>query len=348
MSAPIDGGGMTTAAPHISRSAALAALFLALFLLLVHPATLTGRDPFSTTAAPRVRIVTIHYVSHDGHDRLATIVLPAWYGPKDNPPLPLVISPHGRGGNGPGNAKYWGTMPATGRFAVINPDGMGRRMKAFSYGYVGQIDDLARMPEIAAHALPWLRIDRRRVYALGSSMGGQETLLLVARHPGLLAGAAAMDSVADLALRYRQLVDLGCDAKCMKRWGQPVGRVLQSNLRREVGGTPQQAPAAYAARSGLDLAPRIASSGVPLQIWWSRDDKIVTDQQTQSGAMFRALRRLDRCAPVSEYVGHWAHSHEMRASSLLRFALAGFGLISADPNRLPHSVTYVRAPSCSL
>jgi pimeloyl-ACP methyl ester carboxylesterase len=178
-------------------------------------------------------------------------------------------------------------------------------------------------------------------------MGGQETLLLVARHPQLLAGAAAMDSVADLALRYRQLVDLSCDAACMQRWGQPVGRVLQSNLRREVGGTPQQDPAGYAARSGLDLAPQIAASGVPLQIWWSRDDKIVTDQKTQSGAMFRALRRLNPCAPVSEYVGAWAHSHEMRASSLLRFALAGFGLVSANPHRLPHSVTYVPAPSCS-
>jgi hypothetical protein len=178
-------------------------------------------------------------------------------------------------------------------------------------------------------------------------MGGQETLLLVARHPHLLAGAAAMDSVADLALRYDQLVDLSCDATCMRRWGQPVGRVLQSNLRREVGGTPETDPAGYAARSGLDLAPQIAASRVPLQIWWSRDDHIVTDQQTQSGAMFKALRKIDRCAPVSEYVGHWAHSHEMRASSLLRFALAGFGLVSANPHRLPHSVTYVPAPSCS-
>jgi len=24
-------------------------------------------------------------------------VLPDWYGPHDNPPLPLIISPHGRG-----------------------------------------------------------------------------------------------------------------------------------------------------------------------------------------------------------------------------------------------------------
>ncbi len=59
------------------------------------------------------------------------------------------------------------------------------------------------MPDFATKALPWLRIDRSRIYALGSSMGGQETLLLVARHPDLLAGAAAMDSVTDLARRYQ-------------------------------------------------------------------------------------------------------------------------------------------------
>ena len=34
-------------------------------------------------------------------------------------------------------------------------------------------------------------------------MGGQETLLLVARHPHLLAGAAAFDPATDMARRYR-------------------------------------------------------------------------------------------------------------------------------------------------
>jgi pimeloyl-ACP methyl ester carboxylesterase len=100
------------------------------------------------------------------------------------------------------------------------------------------------MPEFATKALPWLRIDRSRIYALGSSMGGQETLLLVARHPELLAGAAAMDSVTDLALRYRQLLDLGCNARCLEQNGKPLGEVLQDAMSREVGGTPETAPGA--------------------------------------------------------------------------------------------------------
>ena len=85
------------------------------------------------------------------------------------------------------------------------------------------------MPELATAALPWLHLDTSRIYALGSSMGGQETLLLVARHPRLLAGAAALDSVTDLARRHRQLPQLPCSSSCFERWGKPYGAVLQSD-----------------------------------------------------------------------------------------------------------------------
>src|SRR4029450_11677441 len=81
----------------------------------------------------------------------------------------------------------------------------------FTYGYPRWIDDLARMPKIVEATLPWLRIDLKRVYVLGSSMGGQETLLLAARYPkslsggtGRLAGAAAFDSACDLATEWAQ------------------------------------------------------------------------------------------------------------------------------------------------
>ena len=165
-------------------------------------------------------------------------------------------------------------------------------------------------------------------------MGGQETLLLVARHPRLLAGAAALDSVTDLARRYEQLPQLPCARSCVERWGKPCGVVLQSTLAREVGGYAEEAQDEYAARSGLSQARKIARSGVPLQIWWSTDDEIVFDQEHQSQALYEELRRLDRCAPVTAYVGSWAHSREMRASELLPIALSGFGLL---PRRLRRS-----------
>jgi pimeloyl-ACP methyl ester carboxylesterase len=301
----------------------------------------------SRKLAESVRTWQFSYRSHTGAIRLAYVVLPEWYGPGNNPTLPVVISPHGRGANGRSNATFFGRLPAVGRFAVISPDGMGRKLKNFSYGAPGQIDDLARMPKLAAAALPWLRLDRSRVYALGSSMGGQETLLLVARHPDLLAGAAALDSVTDLTRRHRQLPALACPSWCLARWGKPYGQVLQSTLEREVGGTPAETPRAYAARSGLAQAQAIASSRVPLQIWWSTEDRIVSDQKHQSEALFEKLSRLDGCAPVSAYVGRWPHSKEMRASQLLPIALSGFGLLPADAKALPRSVRHTAAPACA-
>ena len=319
--------------------AVAAAAFTAAGFSLLHGKTAPGRPEAAPRTSGGVRARTITYRSHDGVRREATVVLPASYGPSDHRPIALVISPHGRNGTGRKNADYFGTLPAVGRFAVVSPDGKGRRLTNNSFGYTGQIDDLARMPEIVTAAIPWVRIDRRRIYVLGSSMGGQETLLLVARHPDLLAGAVAMDSVTDLARRYRQMPQLDCSAECLRRYGRPYGVLLQRNLVREVGGAPEARPRQYAARSPLRLARRIASSGVPLQIWWSKQDRIVTDQAHQSGALFRTLRRLGVVAPVSEFVGSWRHSHEMRSTELLPIALERLGLLpTAASKTLPQSV----------
>jgi poly(3-hydroxybutyrate) depolymerase len=273
-----------------------------------------------------VTSITIDYRAYNGRVRHAEVLLPSWYSRRHNPALPLVISPHGRGGQGSSNARFWGTLPTTGGFAVVNPDGMGRRLARISYGYRGQIDDLARMPAIVEHALPWVHVDRGRVFALGSSMGGQETLLLVARHPQLLAGAAALDSVTDMTRRYGQL----CRSK--------VSALLQTKMRRELGGTPSTRPVAYAARSPLAQADAIAASGVPLQIWWSTQDRIVIDQAHQSGALFRTLRGLRPHARVKAVIGSWEHSTEMRSTSLLPLALSDFGLLPHGFHARPGNV----------
>ena len=228
------------------------------------PDSRTSRAPIED-----VRTWTISYPSHSGAERLAHVVLPAWYGPGNNPPLPVVISPHGRGATGLSNAAFFDRLPAIGRFAVISPDGMGQRLKNFSYGAPGQIDDLARMPGFAAEALPWLRIDRSRIYALGSSMGGQETLLLVARHPGLLAGAAALDSVTDLSRRYEQLPQLPCGESCVERWASPTAPSFSPHSparsagrrRRHGTSTPRGAASARHERSPAPVC-RCRSGGV--------------------------------------------------------------------------------------
>lgn len=284
-----------------------------------------------STASHQVRIWKIHYRAHNGKPVAAWVALPAWYGPHHNPPIPLIISPHGRGLTGRTNAALWGALPAAGSFAVVNPDGQGRLLPHYSWGSFGQVEDLARMPAIVSLTLPWLRIDHRRIYAFGGSMGGQETLLLLARHPHLLAGAAVFDSVADFAMQYRNFPQIGCNHRCRKTWGdRSIGRSLQRLAREEVGGSPKTRRSAYELRSPATYARRIAASCVPLQFWWSVSDRIVIDQQRQSARLFQKIRQLNPYAPVQAFIGFWIHSHEMHAKARLPLALTTFGLLPEE------------------
>jgi pimeloyl-ACP methyl ester carboxylesterase len=274
-----------------------------------------------------VRVWTIHYRAHNGARRIAYVALPAWYGPKNHPPIPLVISPHGRGVGPRANLRLFGPLPAIGGFGVVSPAGQGRVLALQSWGALGQIEDLARMPRIVHLTLPWLHVDRHRIYAVGGSMGAQESLLLLARHPRLLAGVAAFDSVTDFALQYREFPRLGCDKRCLAHLQGKVGEMLQGMARREVGGSPWSARLAWRLRSPITYARRIATSRVPLELWWSSKDAIVLDQGRQSKRLFDEIRRLNPHAPVTAYQGFWRHSAEMRHNTRLPLALAQLGLL---------------------
>jgi poly(3-hydroxybutyrate) depolymerase len=274
-----------------------------------------------------VRVWVIEYRSHTGTERRAYIDLPAWYGPRDDPSLPLIISPHGRGATPRANSELWGDLPAQGGFAVVNPEGQGRRLGLYSWGDPGQIDDLARMPTFARLALPWLRIAPGKVYAFGGSMGGQESLLLLARYPQLLAGVAAFDAPVDLARRYYDFRLLRCSADCRRVPDDVTAAEVRELAQVEIGGTPTTAPRAYAERSPLTYAREIAFSHVPLQIWWSRDDRVVVDGKRQSERLYELVRRLNPHAPMLESVGSWAHDADMNARTKLPAALLAFGLL---------------------
>jgi poly(3-hydroxybutyrate) depolymerase len=252
----------------------------------------------------------VWYRAHDGARRPAWLLLPANYHHQS---IPLVISPHGRGVTETYNALFWGNLPGEGGFAVINPAGEGRRLEWYSWGAPGQIADLARMPQIAR--ANGVNVNLRRVYAVGGSMGGQETLLLVARYPHLLAGAAAFDPATDMARRYRDFAKLR------------YGRGLQQLARLEIGGTPAQVPRAYAVRSPDHYARAIARSGVPLQLYWSSRDRIIRDQALETGRLAAMLVRDNEDVRLWDFHGDWDHSAEMRSTRRLPRALARFGLL---------------------
>jgi poly(3-hydroxybutyrate) depolymerase len=268
-----------------------------------------------------IRTLTFSYRSHGGERSTAYLVLPSWYGAKRHPAVPFVISPHGRGVSGSYNLRFWGSIADRGPFVVVSPDGHGRELPFYSWGWSGQIDDLARMPQLARTAFPWLHIARNRVYAIGDSMGAQEALLLAARRDIRLAGVAAFDPVSDMAARY-------------SAWAMTPGeQQLPALARVEFGGSPASDPAAYAARSPIDYVGAIAHSGIPIQLWWSRRDAVITDQNIQSERFFERLVSLG--ARVRRVVGDWAHGHAMHPQTHLPAALACFGLIPARDVRLP-------------
>jgi pimeloyl-ACP methyl ester carboxylesterase len=193
---------------------------------------------------------------------------------------------------------------------------MGRRLPLHSWGYPGQIDDLVRMPALVRSARPWLRVDSDRIYAVGGSMGGHETLLMLSRRPRSLAGTVAFDSVTDFLRRYHDFAQLG-----------RKGRALQALARTEVGGAPSTHEAAYRERSPSHWLEEIARSGVPLQMWWSDADEIVTGQRNQSGKFFADLNELGTTARLERIRGSWSHTAASYRNLQLPGAARWLGLL---------------------
>ena len=234
----------------------------------------------------------ISYTAWDGSTRQAVLLLPAGYLRTCTARLPLVISPHGRGMSDMSIAASWGRLPSIDCFAVVCPAGEGARLPDYSWAAPGQISDLARMPRIVERAVPWVRIDRRRVYAVGPSMGGEEALVLAAEHPDRIAAAASIDGLADLGTRFYEM-------PCSRR----TGRCVLHDMAVECGGTPAQRPLDYALRSPLSYAANLSFDRVPIELWWSRRDQVVVDQAShQSGLLYRTIRRLNPAAPVRQIV----------------------------------------------
>ena len=243
------------------------------------------------------------------------IGMPAWYSPARNPPLPLVIAPHARAGDPAKNARRWGDLPGSRGLIVLAPPSRARVAAARAWGYPPSIAKLASTPQIAKRYLPWLRWDPDRVYTAGFSMGAQQSLLLLARRPDLFAATAAADSLVDFLRRWYEFPR------------SPLARTEQPRATREVGGTPARVPWLYRRRSPITFARTIAFSGVPVQLWWNPSEQVIINQQTtQSGRLWRLVRRLNSDAPVDAVVHRAPHGEVFRSthslSKMVDFLLA--------------------------
>lgn len=138
------------------------------------------------------------------------------------------------------------------------------------------VNDVVVLPEVARNLGG---VDATRVGLLGESRGGSMALLAVAR--GMAARAVAVvGAPTDMAVLDRHL-----------------DRVRRRELRRAVGGAPEELPAAWAARSPIHRVDRIR---VPvLQVHGSRDPIIPIDQARRFAAALEREGREVRLVEIS-------------------------------------------------
>ncbi len=221
-------------------------------------------------------------------------------------PLPLVVGLHGAGWTaaqdyhwGPPDLKvgyHQGWYGLAARYGVIiaTPHGHHQREALMSFGSPEQIADIAYLADLAAGS--GYRVDRKRVYVCGLSMGGQEVLVAAGQHPEMFAAAVAFNPVVDLGVLQRDMVD--------------VDRIRQSDaaprIVNEVGGLPDEVPAAYEERSPLSYVDGLAH--VPTMLYWSDRDLIVPRQATHhSYRLYQMVKASSVTNPICEYNHTFSH-----------------------------------------
>jgi dienelactone hydrolase len=135
---------------------------------------------------------------------------------------------------------------------------------------LGEVDDVAAL-EAILRAEPW--VNPNRVATVGFSHGACITDRLAAREPTLRA-AVDFFGPADIsaAFTFWQTQLSNGEAFCASTSQQistcsSMHQYLVSQVTKSLGGTPSQAPAAYASR-----APSFASMQVPIMIFQGTDD----------------------------------------------------------------------------
>jgi dienelactone hydrolase len=223
-------------------------------------------------------------------------------------PLPLLLAPHpitwtaeqDYHGGLEGLMRhyhrgYYG-LPEAHQVIIAMPHGHHHREALCSVAGPEQIDDMLQL--IGGLAAFGYQVDARRVYTCGLSMGGHEALVLAGRHPDRITAVCAFNPIVDLAAWHDDLA------------ASPISEIREYNtaarIANEVGGTPADAPEAYARRSALELAEGLAR--VPTLIFWSDQDIIVPRQVTHhTYALYRRIKARDVISPIAEYNHTWMH-----------------------------------------
>ncbi len=130
-----------------------------------------GHDASGATAGVEMR----GEIEHGGYTRTYLVHLPKGYSA--DAPAPLVLSFHGRHGQGEGQAKLTGFSEVADRhgFIVVYPDGVGKSWNAMHGAGPAQekgVDDVGFLEALIDGLQAEYAIDPKRVYAAGMSNGG--------------------------------------------------------------------------------------------------------------------------------------------------------------------------------
>ena len=277
------------------------ALWIGLSCLLVPAAAQADwRAVPDPSARPDVPAVTIRqdvdaktvllrtwYDTWNGRRRAMTILFPR-AAENTGRVLPLLVAAHPAGG---ASTCVDQIASLAGRFDFVLAclDGQGISTRAFSYGAPGQIADLAAAPRLIAGRLPGMKLDARKLYLVGSSMGGTEALLVGLRYPGAYSETVALDPVTDLGFRFNSL---------------PL--VRRNQLESECAGPPTLRGSCYSVRSPIAYVGKRAVGSAVLNVWWSTTDPVSGAPQ-QVPRFLAAQRGLMQPGQLRERVGAWGH-----------------------------------------
>ena len=66
---------------------------------------------------------------------------------------------------------------------------------------------------------------------------------------------------------------------------------------------------------------------MPLQIYWSVADRVISDQVDEAALLAADIRTANPAARLWDFEGDWQHTAEMQSDRRLPRALARFGLL---------------------
>lgn len=259
------------------------------------------------------------YDTWNGHRRAMTIFFPR-AAEKTGRVLPLLVAAHPAGGAST-CVDQMALLPGQFGFVLACLDGQGNSTRAFSYGAPGQIADLAAAPRLIAGRLPGMKLDARKLFIVGSSMGGTEALLVGLRYPGAYRETVALDPITDLGFRFNSL---------------PL--VRRNQLEAECAGPPTLRESCYLVRSPIAYVGRRVLGSAVLNVWYSTSDPVSGAAQ-QVPLFLAAERGLMQPGQLRERVGTWGHGAlwdrvDHRAAWLIDLGLVPRGALPATTDFL--------------